>query len=101
MSERAGRGMPDEWALSVVVPIYKGKGDTMSCEAYRGAKLLQQTIKIVEKMLERRMRHMVKVDEMQFGFMPGKGTMDAVSILRRLQEEYFNRQGEEVVYVLC
>ena len=28
-----GRGMPDEWALSVVVPIFKGKGDAMSCGA--------------------------------------------------------------------
>ena len=26
-----GRGMPDEWALSVVVPIFKGKRDAMSC----------------------------------------------------------------------
>ena len=26
-----GRGMPDDWALSVVVPIFKGKGDAMSC----------------------------------------------------------------------
>ena len=30
------RGMPDEWVLSVVVPIFKGKGDAMSCRAYRG-----------------------------------------------------------------
>ena len=30
---------------------------------------------------------MVKFDEMQFGFMPGKGTIDAVFILR-LQEGY-------------
>ena len=44
-------------------------------------------MKIVEKVLEKRMRRMVKVDEMQFGFMPGKGTIDAVFILRRLQEE--------------
>ena len=28
---------------------------------------------------------------MQFGFMPGKGTRDAVFILRRLQEEYFEK----------
>ena len=28
------------------------------------------------------------MDGMQFGFMPGKGTTDAVFILRRLQEEY-------------
>ena len=29
-----GRGMPDDWVLSVVVPIFKGKGDAMSCMAY-------------------------------------------------------------------
>ena len=58
-----GRGMPDEWPLSVVVPIFKGKGDVMSCWAYRGVKLLEHAMKIVEKMLERRMRGMVKVDE--------------------------------------
>ena len=26
-----GRGMPDEWKTSVIVPIFKGKGDVMSC----------------------------------------------------------------------
>ena len=30
---------------------------------------------------------MVKMNEMQFGFMPGKGMIDAVFLLRRLQEE--------------
>ena len=67
-----GRGMPDEWELSVVVPIFKGKGDAMSCGAYRGVELLEHAMKIVEKVLERRMRCMVRVDKMQFGFMPSK-----------------------------
>ena len=53
---------PDEWALSAVVSILKGKGDAMSCGAYRGVKLLEHTMKIVEKVLERRMWRMVKVD---------------------------------------
>ena len=35
---------------------------------------------------------MVKVDKMQFGFMPGKGTIDAVLILRRPQEEYLDKE---------
>ena len=35
---------------------------------------------------------MVKVDEIQFGFMPEKGTIDAVFILRRLQEEYLDKE---------
>ena len=29
------RGMTDNWALSVVVPSFKGKGDAMNCMAYR------------------------------------------------------------------
>ena len=87
-----GRGMPDEWGLSAVVPIFKGKGDAMRCGAYRGVKLLEHAMKIVQKVLERRLRSMVKVDEMQFGFMPGKGTIDAVFILRRLQEEYLDKE---------
>ena len=85
-----GRGMPDEWAPSVVVPIFKGKGNAMSCGAYREVKLLEHAMKIVEKVLERRLRPMEKVDEMQFGFMPGKGTVDAVFILK-LQEEYLDK----------
>ena len=36
-----GRGMPDEWAPSVLIPIFKGKGDAMSCGGYRGVKLLE------------------------------------------------------------
>ena len=92
-----GRGIPDDWKLSVVVPIFKGKGDTMSCGAYRGVKLLEHAMKIVERVLERRIRKVVKVDEMQFGFMPGKGTTDALFILRRLQEEY--RDKEKKLYM--
>ena len=34
------RGIPREWKSSVVLPIYKGKGDPMECGSYRGIKLL-------------------------------------------------------------
>ena len=50
--------VPDDWALSVVVPIFKGKGDAMNCIAYRGVKLLELAMKITEKV------RMVNVDEM-------------------------------------
>ena len=32
------------------------------------------------------------IDDMQFGFMLGKGTIDAVFILRRIQEEFLAKQ---------
>ena len=79
-----GRGMPDEWKTSVIVPIFKGKGDVMSCGSYRGVKLLEHAMKIVERVLET----LVNLIEMQFGFMPGKGTVDAIFIVRRMQEGY-------------
>ena len=82
-----------------MVPIFKGKGDAMSCGAYSGVKLLEHAMKMVEKVLERRMRRTVKVDEMQFGFMPGKGIIDAVFILMRLQEEYLDK--EKKLYGIC
>ena len=34
------------------------------------------------------LHRIASVDEMQFGFMPERGTIDAVFILRRMQEEY-------------
>ena len=36
-----GKGIPDGWKTSVVVPIFKGKGDVMSCGSYREVKLLK------------------------------------------------------------
>ena len=85
--------MPEEWKTSVVVPIFKGKGDVLiECGAYRGVKLLEHAMKIVERVLENRIRGLVTIDDMQFGFMPGKGTTYALCILRRMQEEFRGRE---------
>ena len=71
--------------------IFKGKGDVMSCGSYRGVKLLEHAMKIIERVLERRIRTLVNLNKIQFGFMPGKGTVDAIFIVRRMQEEYQKR----------
>ena len=57
----------------------------------RGVKLLEHAMKVVEKMLERRLKRVVKKDKMQVDFMLGKGMIDAVFILR-LQEEYLDKE---------
>ena len=84
--------MPEVWATSVAIPIFKGKGDIMNCGIYRGAKLLEHAMKIVEEVLEKRLRKIATIDDMQFGFMPRIGTIDAVFILKRIQEEYVAKQ---------
>ena len=63
----------------------------MNCMAYREGECNEYSRKGAREETAR----MVKVDEMQFGFMPGKGMIDAVFILRRLLRQ------KEVVYVLC
>ena len=37
--------MPDEWRKSILLPIYKNKGDIQSCTNYRGIKLMCHTMK--------------------------------------------------------
>ena len=38
--------------------------------------------------MEKRIRCQVLIDNMQFGFMPGKGTTDAIFIMRQVQEKH-------------
>ena len=58
-----GKGIPDKWKTSVVVPIFKGKGDVMKCGSYKGVKMLEHGMKIIERMLKRRIRTLVGFDE--------------------------------------
>ena len=37
---------------------------------------------VLKRVLERRLRMKVNIDDMQFGFMSGKGTGDAIFIVR-------------------
>ena len=83
-----GSVMSAEWVLSIVAPFIKGKVDIRNCSCYGAVKLLELGMKVVELMFEKRLCGIVSVDEMQFGFMPERGTIDAVFIMRRLQEEY-------------
>ena len=45
-------------------------------------------MKVIERIFERRLQKVVKLDEMQMGFMPGRGTTDAIFIMRQLLEKY-------------
>ena len=93
-----GRGMRNEWKSSVTVPIFKGKSDVMSCGSYRGVKLLEHAMKIVERVLERQIRTLINLNKLQFGFMSGKGIVDAIFIVKKKQEEY---QKKDTKLYMC
>ncbi|KAK3563354.1 hypothetical protein QTP86_021834 [Hemibagrus guttatus] len=86
--------MPEEWRRSVLVPIFKNKGDVQSCSNYRGIKLMSHTMKLWERVVEARLRKVVEICEQQYGFMPRKSTTDASFALRILMEKYRDGQRE-------
>ena len=89
-----GERMPEEWRRSVLIPIYKNKGDAQCCGNYRGIKLMSHTMKIWERIIETRLRDRVEISKQQYRFMPGKGTTDAMFALRILMEKYREGQRE-------
>ena len=73
------------------MPVYKGKGDTRVCGWYRGVKLLEHGLKVMERVVEKRLRKIVHINDMQCGFMPGKGTVDAIFMVRRFRRNMQRR----------
>ncbi|KAK3557054.1 hypothetical protein QTP70_024466, partial [Hemibagrus guttatus] len=86
--------MPEEWRRSVLVPIFKNKGDVQSCSIYRGIKLMSHAMKLWERVVEARLRKVVEICEQQYGFMPRKSTTYAIFALRILMEKYRDGQRE-------
>ena len=72
---------------TVVVPIFKAKGDVRNSSCHRAVKLLEHRIKMVERALEKRLCRTVSIFELQFGFMPEGAKIVALLVLR-MEEEY-------------
>ena len=64
--------IPTDWKLSTLVLIYNGKDNPLNCGSNHAIKLLEQGVKILERVIECRLGEIVNIDVIQFGFMPGK-----------------------------
>ena len=51
-------------------------------------------MKVLEGVLEKRLRQKAKIDDMQFGFVPGKGTVDAIFMVRQLQQKFLEKRKD-------
>ena len=74
--------MSAEWAVGIVVPIFKGKGDIRDCSCYIVVKLFGHSIMMVKQYWKEVCR-LVTVNYIPFVFMSEEGTVDAVLILTR------------------
>ena len=68
--------------------LCKDKGEALNRGNYHGLKLTDQVKKLLERVLDFNIPEMVNIDEMHFCFVSGRGTTDAIFIVRQLQEKY-------------
>ena len=80
--------VPPDWEQSFIVCLHKGKGDTLERDNCGGLKLTEQVMKVWERIVDSLIRQLVSIYDSQFGFVPGRGTKDAIFIVRQLQEKY-------------
>ena len=101
--------------LRSLVPISKGKGDPLNTNTCRGIKSMEHPFKLYVK--DGRLHEVVDIDKMQYRFVPGRGTVDAVFVLRTLNEKFraknklffifadlekaFDRMPREVIRLAC
>ena len=88
------RSVPREWGSSIIVSCFKGKGSAQVPGNYRGLKLLDQCMKVFERIIEWLIRDMVDIDDMQYGFRQGRSTTDAIFVVRQLQEKYLAKNKQ-------
>ena len=81
--------------MGLIVPIWKRKGDVHGPGKYRGITLLSQVLKLLERVLDARIRRRVEGDfgEEQQGFTKGRGTADGMYVLRQMVEKRLEVHG--------
>jgi hypothetical protein len=84
---REGR-MPYDWNTGTIVPVYKGKGDPLTCNSYRPIKLLEHTLKLLERIISRRILKIAHINSMQRGFLPDRSALDAIFAVRTIVERH-------------
>jgi len=92
------RNVATEFKRIVMIPIKK-KANAVECGDYRTLSLICHASKILLKVLNRRIENKAKdfIGENQFGFRKGRGTREAIGVLRTLCERSIERDQE--VYI--
>ena len=84
--------IPEDWEMSFILSLYKGKDDSLDRGSYIGLKHTEHVMKVMEKIVDEIIRAMIDIDEMQYAFVQGRGTTDAIFITRQLQEKFLARK---------
>ncbi|XP_063381902.1 uncharacterized protein LOC134668350 [Cydia fagiglandana] len=96
----ATKNIPDSWRQSFLLPFYKNKGDVALCENYRGIKLTSHTLKIWERVLNKRILNISQTSPNQFGFTASRSTIDAIQTVRIMMEKFrINKKDLHLTFI--
>ena len=87
--------IPVEWRTGLIIPIWKMKGDVHDPGKYRGITPPTQVLKLLESVLDGRIRKKIEseIGEEQQGFRKGRGTTDGLFTLKQFVEKKLEKQG--------
>lgn len=97
---------PTRWKRQKLTLISKGRGDPRLPSAYRPLCMLDTAGKLLEKLLQRRLAESVAMagglSERQYGFRPGKSTLDAIgSVVECVERAQDRRYYPKRIVVLA
>ena len=88
--------IPKDWAMSIILPIYKNKGPVTNPDNYRGITTLSCFCKLFNSILNNRLTECIGelgiMGEEQTGFRHDYSTMDHVFVLKNLIDLYLNKR---------
>ncbi|CAI5450387.1 unnamed protein product [Caenorhabditis angaria] len=87
------KSFPEDWKTSSTIPVFKMKGTPADCANYRPIRLLCHTMKILERIVDTRIRKIVKISNQQCGFVKGKSTTDAIFAARQIIEKHREKKS--------
>ena len=92
---------PEQMYKSIFITIPKVKG-TAKCEKHRTLSLMCHVTKLVLRVIMNRIRGrtLSEISEVQYGFMPDRGTRNAIFVLRRLVERMMEKQKDVYVFFI-
>lgn len=85
---------PDEWKVSVIVPVFKNKGNMSSPDCYRGIALIPSLGKGFSSVICTRLEKWAEMNDFfiktQSGFRKGRSCIDNIFMLDTLVRKYVN-----------
>ncbi|XP_057316852.1 uncharacterized protein LOC130657879 [Hydractinia symbiolongicarpus] len=73
--------IPNDRQSSVIVNCFKDNRDTLNRVNYRGLKCVHEVKKVIERVVDKLFRKKIDINMIQFGYVPGCRTTDAIFLL--------------------